>query len=477
MINQILLIAYVAVIIIFSIKLRQKTFTGFVLSDRNITHPAVIGIAFTAAYFSAASFLGGGGYGLIAGLPWVIWATFFHVAFACLAWLIAPKIWSMAKEYDAKTVPQLLERRYESPNGKVLLAVIMLVMYTIYLVAIFKGCAHLFEGLLGITYVQGLMVAVLIVAIYYVIGGLPAIIWVSFIQGILMLGGAVILYSGLVFEGGGMRIWENIPATITSMNGYLVPWQTTLGMAFSISLGLLALPDLLIMIFSAKDRRVVRFAGIYGPISIAIYAFCIFSVGILAYGVFSGEELAPFVKTPDSFIPFLAQSLLPEGFDGMILLAAISAAMSTISAIVLVTTTSLTADILKFFRPNFPDDKVLLLTRFVGILVIGVAAFMAQDVPEQIVPLVSISMGVIACCVFVPLIFGLYWGRGNSSGFVAGLLATFGSVVVWHFYADSLIHPVVIGLVAGTVAYVGVSLLTGGSNVEKKAAKEDGAQM
>ena len=92
MINQILLVVYVAVIVILSIKLRQGTFSGFVVSDRNVMSPAVIGIAFTAAYFSAASFLGGGGYGLIAGFPWVIWATLMHVAFACLAWIMAPRI-------------------------------------------------------------------------------------------------------------------------------------------------------------------------------------------------------------------------------------------------------------------------------------------------------------------------------------------------------------------------------------------------
>ncbi len=71
MLNQILLVAYVAVIVILSIRLRQGTFAGFVVSDRNVMYPAVIGIAFTAACFSAASFLGGGRYGLIAGFPWV----------------------------------------------------------------------------------------------------------------------------------------------------------------------------------------------------------------------------------------------------------------------------------------------------------------------------------------------------------------------------------------------------------------------
>jgi len=466
MLNQLLLVAYVAIIVILSIKLRQGTFTGFVLSDRNIAYPFVIGIAYTAAYFSAASFLGGGGYGLVAGLPWVVWAAFFHVAFACLAWMIAPRIWQMARQYDAKTVPQLLERRYSSPTGKVILAVIMLILYAVYLVPIFKGCANLFSGLIGITYVQGLMVAVAIVAIYYAIGGLPAIIWIGFIQGVLMIGGSILLYVGLLNAGGGIYgIWENIPATVTSMSGDMVPWQKTFGQAFSISLGLLALPDLLIMIFSAKDKRVVRFAGLYGPLSIAIYAVCIFSLGILAYGALSPETLQPFISNPDGLVPFLAITLLPPGFDALILLAAISAAMSTISAIILVTTTSLTADILRYFRPETSDKRVLFLTRVIGLVILAIAAISAVNVPQQIVPLVSVSMGVIACCVFVPLIFGLYWNRGTSTGFVASLLVSFGSVVLWQFYGNPLIHPVFIGLFCGTLAYLGGSLATGQSAI------------
>jgi sodium/pantothenate symporter len=38
---------------------------------------------------------------------------------------------------------------------------------------------------------------------HYAIGGLPAIIWIGFIQGLLMLGGAVLLYGSLFSAGGG----------------------------------------------------------------------------------------------------------------------------------------------------------------------------------------------------------------------------------------------------------------------------------
>ena len=120
------------------------------------------------------------------------------------------------------------------------------------------------------------------------------------------------------------------------------------------------------------------------------------------------------MKNSDAFV---ARTLLPSSFDWrLILLAALSAAMSTISAIVLVTTISLTSDILRFVKPSITDDKMLLLTRAVGLAILAISAYATQNVPQQIVPLVSLSMGVIAACVFVPLVFGLYWKGGNGAG-------------------------------------------------------------
>jgi sodium/pantothenate symporter len=60
----------------------------------------------------------------------------------------------------------------------------------------------------------------------------------------------------------------------------------------------------------------------------------------------------------------------------------------------------------------------------------------------------------------VPLIFGLFWDRGNYMGLIASLLASFASVVIWNFYGNPLIHPVFIGLVCGTAAYVLGSMAT-----------------
>jgi sodium/pantothenate symporter len=96
-------------------------------------------------------------------------------------------------------------------------------------------------------------------------------------------------------------------------------------------------------------------------------------------------------------------------------------------------------------------------------MILMIATVSAVNVPQQIVPLVSVSMGVIACCVLVPLIFGLYWERGTQTGFIARLLASFFSVVAWNFYGNPLIHPVFIGLVCDTAAYVIGSLATRGA--------------
>ena len=105
-----------------------------------------------------------------------------------------------------------------------------------------------------------------------------------------------------------------------------------------------------------------------------------------------------------------------------------------------------------------------------------VAAFLAVNVPQQIVPLVSVSMGVIACCVSVPLFFGLYWKGGTGTGFVASLLASFGSVVLWQLYGNPLIHPVFIGLICGSLAYVGGSVATNHVRCAKEVSRVDWRQ-
>ncbi len=69
-------------------------------------------------------------------------------------------------------------------------------------------------------------------------------------------------------------------------------------------------------------------------------------------------------------------------------------------------------------------------------------------------------MGVITAAAFIPLIFGLYRDRGTSTGFATGLVATFVSIVAWNFYGNPLIHPVMVGVVVGTAAYLATSLVT-----------------
>jgi hypothetical protein len=55
------------------------------------------------------------------------------------------------------------------------------------------------------------------------------------------------------------------------------------------------------------------------------------------------------------------------------------------SAIVLVTTTSLTSDILRYLHSDISDKRMLLRTRVVGVMIRLIAAVSAIDIPQQIV--------------------------------------------------------------------------------------------
>ena len=209
-----------------------------------------------------------------------------------------------------------------------------------------------------------------IVAVYYAIGGLPAIMWISFMQSMLVA--PVLLYGGLISAGGGLAHLGSDSCHCTEHGGPQVPWQKTLGLAFSISLGLLALPDLLIMLFSARDRRVVALRASMGPSPSPSMRCVYLSLGVLAYGAFSSERLAPFMTNPDGLVPFLATSMLPPGFDSVCVGRHLCSHVHH-ERHVLVTTTSLTSDILRYLRPATTDGKVLLLTRVVGVMIMLIA--------------------------------------------------------------------------------------------------------
>ena len=102
---------------------------------------------------------------------------------------------------------------------------------------------------------------------------------------------------------------------------------------------------------------------------------------------------------------------------GFICVLVLSASMSTLSSLALVSSSSLGVDVYKgYIKKDASDKQVALLVRILCFLFVVVSALLAIFQIDAIVTLMSLSWGTLAGCFMGPYIYGLYTKKANKHG-------------------------------------------------------------
>ena len=424
----------------------------------------LVSFSFFATYFSTAAFLGGGGFGYIAGFQWSAFLTFFHILFAILAWiLIAPKLKEIADKHGVLTIPEIFGAKY-GEAARVISAFTIIVFFSFYMVSIYKGAGNLLQVMMNISYAEGLIITALIVVFYTALGGFRAVVVTDLIQGILTFLGGVALFTTLMVTLGGLEAIEKLKAAETFAGsgellfeiGKLAPPPVMkagmvlpfiLSLTFAISIAQLSSPQLVVRFVAARDQRVIHKGMLLTPIIVGIFAICVFSIGPFAWLIIPKEESLKFLKNPDLIVPYIAMKLFPAGINALLLTAIIAAAMSTINSLLHMMATSFARDIIK--------KDSLVLTRALVVLFALIPLIIAVNPPDVIVAIVGVSFSVITATFLVPLLAALYLNSKPRSVVLAMVSALITSVA-WYmlFYRVYWIYPVIPGLIASAVVFV-----------------------
>jgi len=175
----------------------------------------LVSFSFFATYFSTAAFLGGGGFGFIAGFQWSAFLIFFHILFAILSWMIiAPPLKKIADEHGVLTIPEIFGVKY-GDLARLIASITIVVFFSFYMVSIYKGAGNLLEVMLGISYEKALLITVLIVVFYTAVGGFRAVVTTDLIQGVLTFVGGVALFLTLIYVLGGVSAVEKLKSVET----------------------------------------------------------------------------------------------------------------------------------------------------------------------------------------------------------------------------------------------------------------------
>jgi SSS family solute:Na+ symporter len=162
-------------------------------------------------------------------------------------------------------------------------------------------------------------------------------------------------------------------------------------------------------------------------------------------------------------VPELLIKYLPHGVMAIILLLILSASMSTLSALVVVSASSIAIDLYKgHINPDISKRNSVFMMRFLSGLFILISYLIARYQFSFIVTLMSLSWGVVAGGFLAPYVYGLYWKRTTLIGAKAGMAAGMTTAIVLFFAMGPEKSPIAssIAIIAPFIIVPVVSLIT-----------------
>lgn len=418
---------YALMVIIVGIMGLKKTrsFNDYFLGGGNVG-PWMSAFSYGTAYFSAVLFIGfAGKIGWDFGLSG-LWIAFFNAFVGVLGvWAIFGwRIKKMSSEYGVSTLSEFLEKRYNSRLFKLLSSIVIFVFMIPYSAAVFMGLSYLFTSNFGIDYVYALLFMGTLTAIYLALGGYKSMAMIDMIFGLIMTAGVIILYFSTLKEGGGLiniaDSLREIQPKLTSIVGPPGFWPL-FSLIFLTSIAPFAMPQLVQKFYAIRDKSSVR----TGMIASTFFAILI---GGVAY--FIGSTTRIFLTpstTPAAFtdgipifdrlMPELLTNVIPEALSVVILLLILSASMSTLASLVLISSSSFSKDFWAgFVNKNISDQSLTRLMRIMSSFFVSLSVLLAYMNFDSIVAILGVSWGAIGSFFLGPFVWGLLNKKVNRFG-------------------------------------------------------------
>ncbi len=440
-----------------------ETEVDFLAAGRSIG-PIVGGAVLAATQISAGTFVGTAGPHYLTGVSWWIPWLGLWTGWLVSAFFVAPKL----RRFGALTVPDYISVRYGSDRAGALAGVLIVVAYTIYLVAQFQAGGEIAEVVFGIRPITAMLLIVASTAIYTLLGGVRSSSYIEFLQTLIMVGALLVAVPVLLAQVGGINHVDAIRTSfrfLESLDDRLLGWyfrpMELLAFAVAFGLSIAAAPYELTRFYSMRDERTVRRAIFVSIGFQVVISVCIMAIGLLM------RVLFPSLPSQDQATATMAFQVLPPVVGALLLVAMLSAIMSTVNSVLLVTGAGVAHDLYgKFLRPDASQKHLVNVNRAAIVVLAIIPVFFALQKLGDVQGIVLEQAKFIASFFFVPVVIGLNWKRGNAKGAVTAMLGGFLACLLWELFAQESLFPrfgidaVEVGVVTSLILFVVVSRLT-----------------
>lgn len=443
-IQTVVLALYASMIIIVGIigMCKTKSSADFLIGG-GVIGPWMTAFSYGTAYFSAVIFIGfAGRIGWDFGYS-ALWIALFNAVIGVnIAWrIIGWKIRQASVFYNISTMSEFLEKRYQSRNFKLISAIVIFIFLVPYSAAVFMGLSYLVEASLGVPYIWVLCGMGVFSAAYIMMGGYKSIALIDLLFGIIMIFSVSLMLFFTIDKGGGVA---SISSTLESINPKLTDavgppgFWPLFSIVFLTSVAPLGMPQLVQKFYAVRDKNTVKI----GATVCTVFALIL---GGIAY--FMGTTTRHFLTPGDSpyifaagvpdydrLMPQLLIDIMPTSLSVIILLLILSASMSTLASLVLISSSSFTKDFwVGFVNRNMSDKWIMMMMRGLsGVFILLAVLFAALEV-DVIVEILGISWGALGSFFLGPFLWGLFSEKFTKLGAFAAGLGGLGTCIVLYF--------------------------------------------
>lgn len=301
----------------------------------------------------------------------------------------------------------------------------------------------------------------LLAGAFLLAGGLRAVILVESIQGlVLVLSCAAIAFFSFRAAGGWSHVLSHVdPSKLRLIMGTgdkTLPWTGLITGVPLIGFYFWCTNQTMVQrVLAAKSLDHGRWGSLLGGALKLTNLFLVILPGAAALLLFPG------LKQPDQVFAHIVFGLLPPGLTGLILAACLISILSGLSAIYNSTSTLLTMDFIRRFKPDMDDQALIVTGRGVAIVLMIISILWAPQIVRFQDTLWQYLQSVL--CYFVPpiaavFLTGLFVRRVNNAGAGWGLtVGTVSSFVL--FFGIEVFHLIPMHFLVAAMVIFGVSLL------------------
>lgn len=432
--------------------------------------PWLVAFTWATSWTSGGSFIGTPAIYYTYGWPALLWQAGAGVLGIIGIIAIGRRVSTIAYQSNCMTLPDLFVDRYENKYMGFMAASFILIFGIAYMISQYVAAARILEVMTGIPYAIGIIIFAVVVGLYTSFGGLRGVAYTNIFQGLIMVGGSILIAIIMIAKAGGMA---NINATMLAQDPNLLvgpgpdnwlPINTAISMFFVLGVAVMAQPHVITRLFSVKDTDSVKKAGVLVAVITFIWFISLFISSI------AGRALIPSIDVPDQIFPTIVVNYTPKLLAGIMLSAPFAAVMSTVASLLLSTSSAIIRDIIeRNSKEELTDVKLKKLSYITTLTISILVMILSLNPPAFLQAIVIFAISGFAASFTIPIAVGLFWpGATPTGGFVSMVLGFLTLIVLYAFKIPNPLgfNPLIWGLLVSFISIIIVSKVTKPSSDE-----------